>query len=77
MEIFRQNTADLQARLDKLVNETIAESQTDINALLKSLTRRTVNQAHRHQDYVSMGSKYLENTNLPAVIEDSMSLKQV
>lgn len=101
-KVLHQNTADLQARLDKLVNDTTAELQADINASLKTLNQKVcepgtsaprlrINGAKTYTYSIpndtGTGSQTrgmllfdllsLENTNLPAVIEDSMSLKQV
>ncbi|HIW80170.1 MAG TPA: DUF2326 domain-containing protein [Candidatus Acetatifactor stercoripullorum] len=101
-KVLHQTTADLQARLDKLVNETTAELQTDINIALRDLNKKvcepgisaprlTINGAKTYtysiKNDTGTGSQTrgmllfdllsLENTNLPAVIEDSMSLKQV
>ncbi|MBR2553382.1 MAG: DUF2326 domain-containing protein [Aeriscardovia sp.] len=101
-KVLHQTTADLQARLDKLVNETTAELQTDINIGLRDLNKKvcepgvsaprlTINGAKTYtysiKNDTGTGSQTrgmllfdllsLENTNLPAVIEDSMSLKQV
>ena len=100
-KVLHQTTADLQARLDKLVNETTAELQTDINIALRDLNKKvcepgisaprlTINGAKTYtysiKNDTGTGSQTrgmllfdllsLENTNLPAVIEDSMSLKQ-
>lgn len=101
-KVLHQTTADLQARLDKLVNEITAELQTDINIALRDLNKKvcapgisaprlTINGAKTYtysiKNDAGTGSQTrgmllfdllsLENTNLPAVIEDSMSLKQV
>lgn len=99
---LHQTTTDLQEKLDKLVNETTAELQADINAGLMELNkevcelgtsapRLTINGAKTYtysiRNDTGTGAQTrgmllfdllsLENTNLPAVIEDSMSLKQV
>lgn len=99
---LHQTTADLQQRLDKLVNETMAELQNDINISLRDLNKEVCEPGTSAPRLIINGAKTytysipndtgtgsqtrgmllfdllsLENTNLPAVIEDSMSLKQV
>lgn len=99
---LHQTTVDLQNRLDKLVNDTTSELQTDINVSLRDLNKKvcepgvsaprlTINGAKTYtysiKNDTGTGSQTrgmllfdllsLENTNLPAVVEDSMSLKQV
>ena len=101
-KVLHQTTTDLQARLDKLVSETTAELQIDINEGLKALNKKVcepmisaprliINGAKTYtytiKNDTGTGSQTrgmllfdllsLEKTNLPAVIEDSMSLKQV
>lgn len=99
---LHQTTADLGERLNKLVEETTAELQTDINISLRELNKQVcepgtsaprlkIDGAKTYSYLVKndtgTGSQIrgmllfdlltLDNTKLPALIEDTMTLKQV
>lgn len=99
---LHEATEDLQKRLDKLVNDTIGDLQTDINIELRKLNQEVCEPNVSAPKIIIKGAKSysytitndtgtgsqtrgmllydlqsLENTALPALIEDSMSLKQV
>lgn len=101
-KVLHQTTVDLQERMDKLVSETTAELQTDINVGLRELNQKVCEPGTTSPKLVIKGAKTyaysisndtgtgsqtrgmllfdllsLNMTNLPAVIEDSMSLKQI
>ena len=100
--VLQQNTKDLQERLDKLVNDTTADLQTDINIGLRELNKKVCEPKTSSPRLIINGAKTytysikndtgtgsqirgmllfdllsLQETTLPAVAEDSMSLKQV
>lgn len=101
-KLLHQTTVDLQERMDKLVSETTAELQTDINVGLRELNQKVCEPGTTSPKLLIKGAKTytysisndtgtgsqtrgmllfdllsLNMTKLPAVIEDSMSLKQI
>lgn len=101
-KVLHQTTVDLQERMDKLVSETTAELQTDINVGLRELNQKVCEPGTTSPKLLIKGAKTytysisndtgtgsqtrgmllfdllsLNMTKLPAVIEDSMSLKQI